>query len=242
MFVPRIIHQTAPSFDALPADLRANIEHLKRLNPGWEYRFYDDAAIMAHLRKWLRPQTFELVRRVNPNYGVVFADLFRYLTVFHAGGVYLDIKSGVDRPLEQILRPNDHFILSHWPPKGEEFGGRGHADELRNFPRGEFQQWFVIGRPQHPFVSAAAARALTNMARYDAEQHGTGFWGVLRLAGPICYSLAIEPLLNKVPYRQVESGRIGLRYLVYPEKQHRGRNSLHYSTLDEPIMLPAKTG
>ncbi len=38
-----------------------------------------------------------------PRYGVVLADIFRYLVIYNEGGVYLDIKSTVNRPLDEII-------------------------------------------------------------------------------------------------------------------------------------------
>jgi hypothetical protein len=239
MFVPRIIHQTAESFDALPDDLKANAENLKRLNPGWDYRFYDAEARAAYFRSRLKPQFIDLIERVNPNYGVVFADIFRHLVMFWEGGVYLDMKSTIDRPIEDIVQPKDHFLLSQWANgEGEEFEGWGIHDDVAHIPGGEYQQWYLIGRPQHPFELAMLKRLFDNMARYDAERDGTGFYGTLRLAGPICYALAVHPLLDKVPYRRIDSIASGIRFTVYPKDEHLVRNPGHYSVLDEPLMLP----
>lgn len=46
--------------------------------------------------------------------------------MYDQDGVYLDLKSATKRPLDDIIRPNDEFILSHW-----EFD-RPHEDKLKN--------------------------------------------------------------------------------------------------------------
>jgi hypothetical protein len=242
MGVPRIIHQMAPSFDSLTPDLKANVARLQSMNPGWDYRFYDHAAARAYIGKWLKPKHLELVDRVNPRYGVVLCDILRHLAMFREGGVYLDIKSGVDRPLEEILRPDDHFLVSQWANREPgDFYGWGLHHELSHIPGGEYQQWYLMGRPRHPFPLATLQRAFANMARYDAGRDGTGFLGTLRLAGPICYSLAIAPLLDTAPHRRIDSAASGLRFTVYPVGEHHARNPGHYSTLDEPLMLPERS-
>lgn len=238
MSIPRIIHQTAADFDALAPEIKANIAELRGLNPGWEYRFYDDAAMKSYLRRSLRTELTELWEKVNPRYPVVLADVFRYLVILLEGGVYLDVKSGVTRPLDEMLRPDDRFLLSYWANrKGEPFHRWGMHPEIDFVPRGEFQQWHVIAGPQHPFLRKALSRAFTNMKRYVADRDGVGQWGVVRLAGPICYTHAIWPLLGTAPYREVDSHEIGLRYSIWPDlDQHRGHPA-HYTQQTEPIML-----
>jgi mannosyltransferase OCH1-like enzyme len=240
--IPRIIHQTAPSRDGLDPEIVANIERLKAMNPGWEYRFYDDAALHGYIAQWLKSPFRELVGRVNPAYGVVLADLFRYLAIYREGGVYLDIKSGLARPLDAMLRPDDEYLLSYWPNRpGEPYEGWGLHRETGD-PRGELQQWHVIGTPRHPFLRAVLARAFANIARYRPERHGTGLMGVLRLAGPICYTRAIRPLMARAPHRLVESEGLGLRYVVYSLDRHLARPPGHYTRIDAPIVLPADAG
>jgi mannosyltransferase OCH1-like enzyme len=241
VIIPRIIHQTAPSFDALAPDLKANIERLRALNPGWEYRFYDDAAVKDYLTRSLGPQLTETWRRIHPVYGVVLADLFRYVVILVAGGVYLDVKSYATRPLDEIIRPDDEFLLSHWPNgKGEPHYRWGMHPEIDFSPRGEFQQWHVIGKPQHPFPRAVLSRAFRNMQRYEAERDGIGQWGVIRLAGPICYTNAIWPILGDAPHRLIDSHALGLRYSIWPDlDEHRSQPS-HYTMQTEPLMLPGK--
>lgn len=238
MKIPRIIHQTAADFDSLAPDLKANVEKLRAQNPGWEYRFYDDAALKDYLTRSLRAELTGYWRRVNPIYPVVLADVFRYLVILLEGGVYLDVKSHLTVPLDEVIRPDDEFLLSHWPNReGEAYQRWGLHPEIDFIPRGEFQQWHVIGRPQHPFLRQVLSRAFTNMVRYEPKRDGVGQWGVVRLAGPICYTRAIWPMLGEQPHRLIESHEAGLRYSIWPDlDEHRSQPS-HYTQQTEPVML-----
>lgn len=239
MTIPRIIHQTAPSFEGLAPEVKASIEQLRALNPDWEYHFYDDAALREYLTRSLREELVELWQRVNPIYPVVLADVFRYLVILLEGGVYLDAKSTVTRPLDEVLRPDDRFILSHWSNRlGETHQRWGMHPEIDFVRRGEFQQWHVIGEPQHAFARAALSRAFSNMSRYDPERDGTGQWGVVRLAGPICYTHAIWKLIDAEPHRLVENDDIGLHYSVLPDLEEHRSHPSHYTQQSEPVMLP----
>ena len=117
--IPRIIHQTFYERTLSP-ELQANVDRLRALNPGWEYRFYDDADIAAFIRENYPPLIWAYYQRIDSRYGAARADLFRYLLMYKVGGVYLDIKSTAMRPLDTVLCPDDRFILSKWHlPDGE---------------------------------------------------------------------------------------------------------------------------
>jgi mannosyltransferase OCH1-like enzyme len=239
MAIPRIIHQTAASRASLAPDLVANVRRLQQLNPEWEYRFYNDAEMKAYLEANLTPEQVALCRKVNPRYGVVLADLFRYVVIHREGGVYLDIKSGLERPLDAILRPTDHFILSQWRNRlGESHRGFGfHHELMKIIPGGELQQWHVIGAPGHPFLARVIERVFDNMRSYEAIRDGTGKRGVLRLSGPISYSLAIMPVLAQHPFRLIDSHAEGIVYTIYPWTKHEKRTPGHYSLSRQPLML-----
>ncbi len=237
MTIPRILHQTYASLAELPTELHENRERIRALNPGWTLKFYDDDAVEAYIAKHYEANILALYQRINPRYGAVRADLFRYLLMYREGGVYLDIKSAMDRPLDDVLLSNERYVLSFWPPaQGEPHKFWGNHPELLSHDLGEFQQWHLIAAPGHMFLKAVINNVLTNIMRYRVSSHGVGRTGVLRISGPIAYTLAITPLLHKAPHRMVANHwEIGLRYSVL--KQHGTNLRPHYSTLSEPIVI-----
>src|SRR4051812_16885289 len=67
--IPRIIHQTYRSLDALPASIRDSIAALRGRNPGWEYRFYDDEAMVRFIRDEYGLRVLSYFNRIDPRYG-----------------------------------------------------------------------------------------------------------------------------------------------------------------------------
>ncbi len=49
MEIPKIIHQTWYKKD-LPNSIKNNIEKIKKLNPDYEYNFYDDNDILIFIK------------------------------------------------------------------------------------------------------------------------------------------------------------------------------------------------
>jgi hypothetical protein len=234
--IPRIIHQTFYERTLAP-ELQANVDRLRALNPGWEYRFYDDADIADFIRQNYPPLIWAYYQRIDPRYGAARADLFRYLLLYKVGGVYLDIKSTATRPLDAVLRPDDRFILSKWHLPNGEYEHKGLVYDLRDIEGGEYQQWHIISAPGHPFLRAVMDTVMSNIDTYDPYLHQTGKRGVLRLTGPIAYTLAIMRMMHAHPHRVVDGlNEMGLEYNIYANLGHANIFKGHYSRQTAPIV------
>ncbi|MES2626682.1 MAG: glycosyltransferase [Pseudomonadota bacterium] len=244
--IPKIIHQTYPN-RTLPAAIDENIKRIRERNPEWEYRFYDDDDIVAFIADHYGTQVLRYYERLNPRYGAARADLFRYLLIYKVGGMYLDIKSSLEYKLDKVIRDDDLFLLSNWNIKPEEnFYGGGIHFELAHIAEGEYQQWHIAAAQGHPFLRAVIGNVLANIDTYNPGLHGVGKGGVLRLTGPIAYTLAIHPLLPHHKHRFVHSrDELGLRYSIYagnPAASHKTIFKTHYSNLDESIAILGFSG
>jgi len=240
MAIPKIIHQTARELASLAPEEKQNIENLKALNPGWEHRFYSNADMLDYISTHYDPPVHQLCERIAQPYGVVLADLFRYLVIHREGGVYLDIKSTVKRPLDEVLKPDDRFLLGQWDNRmGKPHVNMGAFAELERISGGEFQTWHIVATPNHPFLRKVIQDVLFNMEHYNTKWFGVGWKGVLRLSGPICYSLAIAPMLARYRHRFIDPAEAGFEYSIYqPFGKHWSRPD-HYSRQTAPIIKPA---
>jgi mannosyltransferase OCH1-like enzyme len=154
------LHQTG-SQAALPVELAQHVQKLKVQNPGWRYEFYDDDACVDFIRKNYDPRIQKAYHRINPLYGAARADFFRYLLIYRTGGVYLDLKSGLTKRLDDIVSGHE-YLLSHWD-NGREGTHPGWGAHFKNFPQGEFQQWYVASVPGHVFLRAVIEWVLNNI-------------------------------------------------------------------------------
>ena len=235
--IPRVIRQYS-TYETLPGEIERRIAGLREANPSWDYVMYDDATardlILAHYGR----DILHYYDAISPTYASARSDLFRYLALYKLGGVYLDVKSTFTGPIDEVVGTDDAFVLSHWEngPDGEHVGWGLH-EELAHIPGGEFQQWHIIAAPAHPFLRAVLNRVFAGIDRYTVRA-GTGQMGVLRLTGPIPYTLAIYPLIDKYPCRLVRTETdLGLVYSVMTGKSHQGLTNHHYSTNPSPIVL-----
>lgn len=242
--IPKHIYQTYKTKDISDPKLKENIQHLKRTNPGWEYSLYDDADIEKFIQEEYGATIFSYYKRINPKYGAARADLFRYLLIYKYGGVYLDLKSTAKKPLDDVLLPQDKYLLSHWEnlPGGIYDFRAGHYDAVDKYlPRGEYQQWHIIAVAGHPFLRSVILRVLYNIDHYHPWKDGVNFKGVIHTTGPVPYSLAIYHLMQagaEGMYRIVESSEedLGLKYSIYDGYMAHRTFIPAYSKVHEPII------
>lgn len=240
--IPKSIYQTYPS-RKLPEAVNENIRRIKKLNPGWTYKLYDDKEIEFFIRTYYGEALLNIYLKINPRYGAARADFFRYLLIYMVGGVYLDIKSSIATPLDSILSSSDRYILAQWGPgDGEDSSSWGRHLELQHVAGGEFQQWHIIAAAGHPFLRSVINEVLRNVQNYNSLTSGVGRMAVLRTTGPIAYTLAIYPLLNRAQFRSIGSSRaFGLIYNGLDgstsEPTHHSLFKQHYSQLTEPLIL-----
>ena len=240
--IPKIVHQTYaidPESPDFPVAFKENLDALKRDNPEWEFRFYNDDDVIEFIQQKF-PELVEIYQRIDPRYGAARADFFRYLVVFEEGGLYLDVKSGALRGFDDIIREDDKMILSFWPrswPKNMLGQHPGITNSV-----GELQQWYVAAISGHPLLASVINNVCYNIENYNPILHDYGSWGVLNLTGPIAFTEAIYPQLDKHPHRLEEDHLVcGFEYSVLSSGEifnvhQREFSESHYSTLTVPVV------
>ena len=234
--IPKILHQIYVG-GRLPERFISHIAQLRDTNPGWEYRFYDDAAAEQFIAEQYGDTILTVYHSISPLYGAARADLLRYLVLYRLGGAYLDIKSMAEMPLDDMVAPEDGFILSQWRNRrGDVHNGFGLHPELWSVSGGEFQQWFLACAPSHPLMCSVIEHVVRNIHRYSVLRDGVGFSAVVRVTGPIAYTRAIAPLLGRYPCRRVANETVlGLRYSTLDGETHR-RITGRYDQLRVPLI------
>lgn len=237
--IPRITHQIYfPGLDALSEADRLRIMAFRQRNPGWDHRFYDRESAEAWLAEHCSRAIRDAYHSIDPLYYAARADLLRYLLVERHGGVYLDVKSEAALPLDDVLRPDDSFLLSQWAELRDRPAGQGTHRELDHIAGDEFVNWYVVASAGHPFLRAVIDRVMANIAGYSAWRDGVGRMGVLRTTGPIAYTLAIHPLLDRFPHRFADMEQdLGFHYSRFGDhRSHRNRFGRHYETISLPVV------
>lgn len=213
--IPKQIFQTFSCEAELPDWYFANRDRIIALNPGWDYKIYFDDECEDFISTHYGADVLRAYRQIDPRYGAARADFFRYLLLYRRGGVYLDLKSGLTRPLDEVLAPDEEFIVSRWD-EAHFFNGWGKNPEV--FPRyrqGEICQWFIISRAGHPFLKSVIDLCLENIGNYRYDVDGYGQRGVLRMTGPVAFTLGVERARGSAPCTEKAYAAYGLVYSIF---------------------------
>jgi len=99
--IPPVLYQTYTSLASIPSKVSVS---LQRFAPEYTHAFYDDAAVELFLKQHFHPIVG--AHFSNLRFGAHKADLFRYCMLYSQGGVYMDIKTELVRPLARLFPPN----------------------------------------------------------------------------------------------------------------------------------------
>lgn len=220
------IFQTNKTKEQSSAAIRDNIRKIQDCNPGWNYSLFDDADIEDYIGRFYGPVILSYYKRIDPSYGAAKADFFRYLVIYREGGIYLDIKSSPDKPLDEVVKDGDCYLLSYWnnaPGDGHE--GFGHYPGLPDYiSRGEIIQWYIAASAGHPLLRLVIATVLRNIDAYNPFTDGVGWTGTMKTTGPIMYTKTIYDALaatpGDYPVQWVDIIKdCGFRYSIFEKEQ-----------------------
>lgn len=96
--IPYLLHMTYKDLKKIPPKVYAN---LRRYAPEYELRLYDDPSGLQFLDTYFHPIVRHAFLRVRK--GAHKADLLRYCILYVFGGVYLDVKTVLIRPLRELF-------------------------------------------------------------------------------------------------------------------------------------------
>ena len=233
--IPKLVHYTFAT-DNLPDEIRQNMERNKRLCPDYEFIFYDDAACDAFIKQHFPTEIYNSYTKINPVYGAMRADFFRYCVLFIKGGVYIDIKSSFKLNLAYIIKPTDTCILDI-PRRLEPW--------RINAPT--FEQWILIFAPNHPYLR----KMISLMNSYILTKYIPSFSNklkrmtskeiVLNITGPDAFTRAILMHIkktNRVLYRTIDYHKV-FNYCSVPnyKQMYAINGKKHYSEVSAPIYL-----
>ena len=143
--VPRVIHQTYRTY-TIPTVWNATVQSVMKMNSNeFQYRRWSHADMDRFVREhepdfyW---QTF-----IHYRYDIQRIDSFRYVLLFHLGGVYIDMDDACHRPLRELV-----VTMEALDPR---------LTHLALFPAGELfgiQNNFMIATAGHPLYKQLIAR------------------------------------------------------------------------------------
>lgn len=186
--VPRMIFQTMET-SYVPQRMYDHVSQLWKMNPDYEYRFYDNQARQKFIQDSYGKQSEVAQAFSKINLGVIKADFWRYAVLYKYGGVYIDLDASFKQPLSSIIQPEDDYLT-----------GIGQ--------RGDPHQWVIICSAGNLAIGLALQDSTRRILKNEPLQDKRYRWHrVASMAGPPILNLALKQHLNQVEQR-LEPGTI----------------------------------
>ena len=110
--IPKIIYQTYHKKHKIPPKVYNNI---KKYADGYEHIIYSDTDCIKFLNKHYNSEFSKLFRKIKS--GPHKADFFRYCLLYISGGIYMDIKTELIKPVNEIFTTNDTYTVIDFSTK-----------------------------------------------------------------------------------------------------------------------------
>ena len=176
--IPKRIFQVTTKNIQINAEIISNINFLKDNNPGWTYELFDEEQQIEFLDSNYPAKFSRIYHSFGKGYDVAKTDFFRYLLIYHYGGVYLDLKSSFTSPLSNLCGPSETFIVSRWPRESSsKYAGWGVHAELSK--AGEYINGVIVAESKSPLLREVINSIVLNIESYNPFRSGVGGPAVL---------------------------------------------------------------
>lgn len=209
VIIPKIIHQTYSEWDNIPYNVKQIIEDNRKMNKKWKYMFYSNKEIDTYIKKNESDYVYSAFKKINPKFGASLADFFRYVVMYHSGGVYMDIKSKCVVPLDICVHHNK-LQVSFWTKHSNYSDcNQYHVCKLTDTKNREITQMALIFPKKHPLMRKVIDTMVEGIYNYketdllisDKVLYTTGPWLYTKVVAKyICENRNLVKLYDKEFY------------------------------------------
>lgn len=108
--IPKKIWQThEPEFSQLPSNLQGYAETWKSLNPEYTHNYVSATERSAFVRDTFNAEIYSIYESLPVN--VMKADMWRLLVTYFEGGIYVDMDSVCNLPIDEWILKDKSFIV-----------------------------------------------------------------------------------------------------------------------------------
>jgi mannosyltransferase OCH1-like enzyme len=183
--IPKNIFQVSINLNHYLNEIQNQINKTKTLNPEYKYTLITQESEMDDFVNNFFPG--EIADCYNKlNIIVAKVDFWRYLVLYKYGGVYLDMDSSIEKPLDELIKQDDESIIT--------------AEGNPYF----YVQWALIFNKEHPILKQVVELIVDNIKNntYPNDIH--------KMTGPTVYSKAINIIHNNLFYEDINRNDINI--------------------------------
>ena len=163
----------------------------KSMNPDYNYYLYDDKDMDVFVNKHYNGEISECYNKLNIT--VAKADFWRYLVLYKYGGIYLDIDSSINKPLNELINEEDQAIITT----------EGNRKRYANV------QWGMIFSKEHPILKKTIELVCDNI-KNNRFPHD-----VWKMTGPYVFTMAINEI-----HKELFNNNLNHKDLNYKDRKN----------------------
>lgn len=201
--IPNVVRQTWNTA-TLGRTHATYLERFRAMNPGWSFELVDNAGCDAFMETHHAGETILDVYR-SARIGPLKSDIWRYAVLLRYGGVYCDINKMLTRPLDELISPTDHALISAedtpllQPVSSQTDPLPAVARRLLQHPDLNRLNWCLAFEPGHPFLARALERIVEGWPRVRGRTFDDVKAAVVDYSGPRMFTRAIADVLERDP-------------------------------------------
>ena len=148
--------------------VQQKINNFKQMNFDYTYYLYDDNDIDNFVNEHFNGEIAECYNKLNII--VAKVDFWRYLVLYKYGGIYLDMDSSIEKPLDELIKEEDQAIIT--------------AEGNPNL----YVQWGMIFSKEHPILKRTIELVCNNIKNNSYPNN------IHKMTGPTVYTTSINEI------------------------------------------------
>lgn len=152
--------------------LQKKINNFKQMNSKYTYYLYDDNDMDNFVNEHFNGEISECYNKLNII--VAKVDFWRYLVLYKYGGIYLDMDSSIEKPLDELIKDEDQAIIT----------AEGNPKL--------YVQWALIFSKQHPILKKTIELICNNIKNNSYPNN------IHKMTGPNVYTKSINEIHKKL--------------------------------------------
>ena len=178
--IPKHIYQSWHTTN-LHVDIQKKIEHTLKMNPEYSHKIYTDEEIDEFVNTHFPGRIANSYNKLNII--VAKVDFWRYLILYKYGGIYLDMDSGIEKPLNELIKDDDEAIIT----------AEGHPPC--------YVQWALIFNKNHPILKNTIDLIVENIENNKYPNN------ILKMTGPHVYTEGINKLHKELYNKELDHSK-----------------------------------
>lgn len=178
----------------LHPSIQEKIDIFKNANPDYLYHLYDDDDMDNFVNHHYNGEIAECYNKLNII--VAKVDFWRYLVLYKYGGIYLDMDSTIEKPLDELIRSYDEAIIT--------------AEGNLNL----YVQWALLFSKGHPILKKTIDLIVHNIKNNSYPNN------IIKMTGPYVYSEAIRSIHNELFNKELNHNTID----KYTDNEYKSNN------------------